>query len=147
MRKAFGVARLALFVFLVLHSNQRETAMRRLMGAVLILAIGMGSVAVATATKPTPAPKTVKEVMKIAHKDGLLKKVTDGDASDEEKKQLLDLYIDMLEGEPAKGEKSAWLMAAGATVVSAAKVVTGREGAVEELKKTTDCKACHSVFK
>jgi hypothetical protein len=121
--------------------------MRRLMGAVLILAIGMGSVAVATATKPTPAPKTVKEVMKIAHKDGLLKKVTDGDASDEEKKQLLDLYIDMLEGEPAKGEKSAWLMAAGATVVSAAKVVTGREGAVEELKKTTDCKACHSVFK
>lgn len=94
-----------------------------------------------------PAPKSIKEVMKIAHKDGLMKKVQGGSASDEEKKQLLDLYIDMLEGEPKKGDKMEWKAAAGATVVSAAKVVLGREGALDELKKTTDCMACHSKFK
>jgi hypothetical protein len=113
-----------------------------------LVAIGLGSVGFAAAWNPTPAPKsTIKEVMKIAHKDGLLKKIVDGQGTDDDKNKLLDLYIDMLEGEPAKGEKTAWQFAAGATVVSAAKVVLGREGAVEELTKTTDCKACHSVFK
>ena len=90
---------------------------------------------------------TIKEVMKIAHKDGLMKKVQGGTASDEEKKQLLDLYLDMLEGEPKKGDKAEWKIAAGAVVASAAKVVLGREGATDELKKTTDCMACHSKFK
>lgn len=93
------------------------------------------------------APKSVKEVMKVAHKDGLLKKVLGGSASEDEKKQLLDLYIDMVEGEPKKGDKTEWHLAAGAAAVSAAKVVLGREGAVDELKKTSDCMACHSKFK
>ena len=93
------------------------------------------------------APKTVKEVMKIAHKDGLLKKVQGGSASDEEKKQLLDLYIDMLEGEPKKGDKAEFKAMTNALIVSAAKVVLGREGAMDELKKTSDCMACHSKHK
>jgi hypothetical protein len=53
----------------------------------------------------------------------------------------------MLEGEPKKGDKTEWKLAAGATVVSAGKVVLGKEGAIDELKKTTDCMACHSKFK
>lgn len=101
----------------------------------------------ASAVINKPAPKTIKEVMKIAHKDGLMKKVQGGSASDEEKKQLLDLYIDMMEGEPKKGDKAEWKTMAGATVVSTAKVVLGREGALDELKKTTDCKSCHDKFK
>lgn len=114
----------------------------------LVAAVIGGSVAMAVNNNlVAPAPKSVKEVMKLAHKDGLLKKIQGGSATDEEKKQLLDLYIDMLEGEPKKGEKADWQMAAGATVVSAAKVVLGREGALDELKKTTDCMACHSKFK
>ena len=95
------------------------------------------------------APKTIKEVMKIAHdkKDGLLKKVQDGSATDEEKKKLLDAYIDLLDGEPKKGEKVDYLVKANALVVSAAKVVLGREGAMDELKKASDCMACHSKHK
>ena len=95
------------------------------------------------------APKTIKEVMKIAHdkKDGLLKKVQDGSATDEEKKKLLDAYIDLLDGEPKKGEKADYLVKANALVVSAAKVVLGREGAMDELKKASDCMACHSKHK
>lgn len=111
------------------------------------LAMVLGSVSLAAAWKPAPAPRSIKEVMKVAHKDGLLKKIVDGQGTDEDKKLLLDLYIDMLEGEPAKGDKAAWPMDAGPSVVSAAKVLLGREGAIDELKKATDCKACHSVYK
>ena len=91
--------------------------------------------------------KTVKEVMKIAHKDGLHKKILEGKGTDEDKRQLLDLYIDLVEGEPKKGDKAAFQMQAGAAMMSAAKLVLGREGAIDELKKTSDCKSCHDQFK
>ncbi len=118
---------------------------RLIVGSLMVAILGGG--AAMAVHKSLYAPKTVKEVMKLAHKDGLLKKVQGGSASDAEKKQLLDLYIDMLEGEPKKGDKTEWLMAAGSAVVSAAKVVVGREDALDELKTTTDCMGCHSKFK
>lgn len=121
--------------------------MKRILFSCAIAACVLGSVSFSLANNPKPAPKSIKEVMKLAHKDGLHKKVLSGGASDAEKKQLLDLYIDMLEGTPAKGDKAEWPMVAGAAVVSAAKVVLGREGAIEELTKTSDCKGCHSKFK
>ncbi len=121
---------------------------KRLILCSLVAAIVGGGVATAMNNNfVAPAPKSIKEVMKVAHKDGLLKKIQGGSATEEEKKQLLDLYIDMLEGEPKKGDKKEWQFAAGATVVSAAKVVLGREGALDELKTSTDCMACHSKFK
>jgi hypothetical protein len=121
----------------------------RLIVCSLVAAVvcGSGAMAVTNNLLAPAAPKTIKEVMKVAHKDGLMKKVQGGSASDEEKKQLLDLYIDLAEGEPKKGDKAEWKIAAGATVISAAKVVLGREGALDELKKATDCMACHSKFK
>ncbi|HUP78337.1 MAG TPA: hypothetical protein VM260_07200 [Pirellula sp.] len=109
------------------------------------MAVATGSGAVAFNNQV--ATKTVKEVMKIAHKDGLIKKIQGGSASDKEKMQLLDLYIDMLEGEPKKGDKTEYLAKVNALVVSAAKVVVGKEGAMDELKKTSDCMACHSKHK
>ena len=90
---------------------------------------------------------TIKEVMKIGHKDGLLKKVLGGDASDDEKKQLLDLYVSMVENRPSKGDMESWVKLAGGSVLAAAKVVTGREGSIAELKEATNCKACHSAHK
>lgn len=121
--------------------------MRKSIGLALAIVLVSGLGAWAVSFRPAPAPKTIKEVMKIAHKDGLLKKITDGAASDDEKKQFLDLYIDMLEGKPPKGELNEWHLTAGRATISAAKVVLGREGAIDELKTTTDCKACHSKFK
>ena len=53
----------------------------------------------------------------------------------------------MLEGKPEKGDQAEWLMMAGKSVVAAGKLVVGREGALEELKVATNCKACHDVFK
>ena len=52
------------------------------------------------ADEEAKAKHTIKEVMKIAHKDGLLKKVLGGDASQDEKLVLLDSYISLMENKP-----------------------------------------------
>ncbi len=102
-----------------------------------------------TAAKPKHA---VKEVMKGAHQapEGsktLLAKVLEGSASAEEKQQLLDLYISLAENKPPKGELADWQKKTGAVVISAAKIVVGRDGAIEELKVATNCGACHKDHK
>ena len=76
-----------------------------------------------------------------------LKKVLGGEASQEDKTKLLDLYISMLEGKPKKGDEGSWQRLSGAAALAAAKVAVGREGALDELKKASNCKACHSVHK
>ena len=93
--------------------------------------------------------KTIKEVMKagMAGNTSLLKKVLSGDASAEEKMKLLDLYLDLVENDAPKGDETEWKMMAGMSMLTAAKVVAGREGAIDELKKATDCKSCHDKFK
>ena len=93
------------------------------------------------------AKHNIKEVMKKAHKDGLLKKVLGGDASIEEKHELLDLYISLVENKPPKGEMDSWHKLAGGAALAAAKVVVGREGAGSELKSATTCGACHKPHK
>lgn len=92
---------------------------------------------------------TIKEVMKLAHNkdNNLLKKVTSGEASAEEKALLLDLYISMLEGKPSKGDEASWQTLAGKAALAAAKVVVGRDGAAQELETATNCKACHTAHK
>jgi len=90
---------------------------------------------------------STKQVMTIAHKDGLLKKVLAGDASHEEQHKLLDLYIDMLENKPPRGELASWHELAGKAVLASAKVVVEREGALDELKAAVNCKACHDAHK
>ena len=85
--------------------------------------------------------------MKVAHKDGLLKKVSAGDASTEDRTALLDLYISLTESKPKKGEAASWTAKTNAIVLAAAKVAVGRKGAEEGLKKATNCGACHSKHK
>lgn len=118
--------------------------------AALCVVAGLGSaMSWSMAEEEKSAKHTIKEVMKIAHgKDSnLLQKVIKGEASDEEKKQLLDVYISMVEGKPSKGEMGSWHTLAGGAAMAAAKVVVGREGAIQELETATNCKACHSVHK
>ena len=90
---------------------------------------------------------TIKEVMKNVNKDGLLKKVVAGDATQEDKVKLLDNYIALVETKPEKGDNASWQRLAGGAALAAAKVVVGRDGAIEELKVASNCKACHSVHK
>jgi hypothetical protein len=114
-----------------------------------VTAVGAALPFVQAADEAAKAKHTIKEVMKIAHgKDSnLLKKVVGGEASAEDKQLLLDVYISMLEGKPSKGDEASWQTLAGKAALAAAKVVVGRDGAVQELETATNCKACHSVHK
>jgi hypothetical protein len=90
---------------------------------------------------------TVKQVMTEAHKGGLLKKVLEGKASQEEKLALLDHYVSLTENKPLKGTQESWDQKTNAIVVAAAKVAVGRDDGNALLKKVTDCMACHKEHK
>lgn len=113
----------------------------------LALVVGAMMLPLAQAAEETKPKHTIKDVMKLGHKDGLLKKILKGDASEDDKKKLLDLYISMVESKPSRGDINSWHNLAGKATVAAAKVVVGREGAEKELEAATNCKACHSVHK
>ena len=106
------------------------------------------SIAVAEDDKSDDGPPyTIKEVMIIGHKDGLLKKILADEATQAEKLKLLDLYISMVEADPSKGDLQSWRLLAGQAAVAAAKVAVGREGATAELKEASNCAACHKPHK
>ncbi len=115
----------------------------------LCLTLSLGTLAtLAVAAGDDAEPKhTVKEVMKVAHKDGLLKKILNGDGSAEDKQMLLDLYVSLIENKPKKGSMESWQTLAGGAALAAAKVVVGREDGIAQLKKASNCKACHDVHK
>ena len=92
-------------------------------------------------------PLTVKEVMKKAHKDGLLKKVTGGKASVQEKKTLALLYNELGKNKPKKGSAASWKKMTGELVAAAVKVAKNEDGGMAALKAASNCKACHKVHK
>ncbi len=124
----------------------------KLLSIVALCVAGLGSaMSLSRAAEGDEAKSkhTIKEVMKIAHgkEAGILKKIVAGEGTAEEKQELLDVYISMVECKPPKGDEASWQTLAGKAALAAAKVVVGREGAVKELETATNCKACHSVHK
>jgi hypothetical protein len=91
---------------------------------------------------------SIEDVMKKGMgKKGLMAKVTAGDASDEEKKTLHEMFVALAAAEPPKGEADSWKKKTGALVKAAKGIVEGTEGASEKLTKAANCKACHSAHK
>ena len=122
-------------------------AARILAACILFGLIGSAGFLVIAEEKKSGPKHTIKEVMKEAHKSELIKKVSSGAASKEEKQKLLGLYADLWENKPPRGEEASWLKKAGVLVVSAARVVLEQEGATEQLKAAANCKACHEAHK
>ncbi len=92
---------------------------------------------------------TIEEVMEKAHdKDsGILGKVIAGKASDDEKKQLLELYVALSKNKPDKGDEKSWKMKTDALVMAATDVKDNKDGATKKLGTASNCRACHSVHK
>ena len=91
---------------------------------------------------------SISDAMTAFHKgDKLHQVVGKGEASDAQKKQLLDLYIHMSEQKPPKGDAEEWQKQLQPIIAAAAKVVVGREGAEKEYMGATNCMACHKKFK
>ncbi|MGA2498314.1 MAG: hypothetical protein ABSH20_11270 [Tepidisphaeraceae bacterium] len=89
----------------------------------------------------------IGDVMKKAFKgkQSLLVKVTEGRASADEAKELLDLVKVLGANKPPHGDMASWKTRTDAIVKAAEGVVAGTKGAAEELRAATNCKACHNV--
>jgi hypothetical protein len=118
-------------------------------GAALILAAAAGlSNGHGPDARPTAAPShSIADVMKQAMKDGLLKKVAAGDASNDEQKQLVELLKALGENAPPRGTQESWSSKTAALVAAAEEVLQGREGAGAKLTKAADCRECHRAHK
>lgn len=117
--------------------------MRKLLTVAMVAMAAIGVVTLVRAAEP----KEIKEVMKEAHKDGLLKKVTDGKGEQEDKDKLLALYKDLAANKPPKGKPESWETKTKAIVAAAEGVAKGEKPAMAKLKTATNCMACHKEHK
>jgi hypothetical protein len=113
---------------------------------VMALAVTAG-MSMAEDKKDEKPKHTIKEVMKTAHKEGLLKKVQDGTATDAEKKKLADLYVALHENVPPKGSAESWKEKTEALVKASKDVLEGKKDSGDSLKKAANCAACHKEHK
>jgi hypothetical protein len=95
------------------------------------------------------ADETVKNAMKKNFKpeDALAKKAGKGEASDAELAGLLKCFEALAKAKPAKGSDSSWAAKTGALVAAVKKVQAKDPSGFSDLKKATNCKACHDVHK
>ena len=120
------------------------------MTVILLGALAIACVAtyhVSRAADEAKPKYTIKEVMKFAHKEGLLKKVTGGQGSKEDAEKLVELYSALAADKPPKGEESDWKTRTAALVQAAKDVVANKDGAKAELEKAANCAACHKLHK
>jgi hypothetical protein len=116
--------------------------MRTLIGGIVLAAavcflIGSDS----TAGDKKEPKHSIKEVMKVAMKGGLCAKVAGGKASDEEKKQLVELFTSLSKQKPPAGDAAAFKERAEGLLKAA------KEGDGATLKKLANCGTCHKAFK
>ena len=119
--------------------------MRKLIFMSTLLAVALIGIfgVVATADAQDEPKHTIKEVMQQAHRgDGaLLRKVLSGNASDEEKAKLNELYTALAANKPPKGDEASWKEKTKA-ILDAAKA-----GDAAALRRTTNCRGCHSAHR
>ena len=113
-------------------------------GALLVALV----VSVPVSAEDDDKPKyTTKQVMKVAMKGGLCKKVASGNASDDEKKELHGMLVALAKNKPTKGEADSWKKLTSALTKASKAVMDGEAGAADMLKKAANCKACHDKHK
>ena len=120
-------------------------------GGMVVLSLGLflGVSSAGEKGKKAEPKYTIKEVMEKAHSDGgLLEKVSEGTASAQEKKQLVEMYVALNSNKPPRGDKAKWAKLTQSLVDAAKAVDAGKgEKAVKSLEMVTNCKNCHSQFK
>jgi hypothetical protein len=109
----------------------------------MVILTGMGSSAPGDKAK-----YTIKEVMKIAHKEGLLKEIVAGKKEKKDAEKLVELYSALPKNTPPAGEADAWKTKTK-TLIEAAKAVVAdpTPEARKALGKAANCAGCHSTFK
>lgn len=114
--------------------------------AVALVLVGFVGLTLVGAADEKPK-YTIKDVMKKAMKGGLCKKCASGMASDDEKKELVEMFEAMAKGKPPQGEEESWKKKTKALVDAAKLVAKGDEGAGKKLGGAANCKSCHDIHK
>lgn len=96
---------------------------------------------------PPKKALTIKDIMKKAHKDGLVKKVATGKATAEEKKSLHDYYTKLAKLTQPKGDKKSWDTKTKALVDAAKLAVDDDPTYKAKLKAASKCADCHKLHK
>jgi hypothetical protein len=120
------------------------------LAAIVLAGAGLDTYQAAFQDKPK---YTIEQVMQTAHKPPakdkptLLKTVTDGKASKEDKEKLLELYTALGQNKPPKGDPKSWKDKTDALVSAAKSILADEKGAADKLKKATTCVTCHDAHK
>jgi mono/diheme cytochrome c family protein len=117
---------------------------------IVTLAVVASSPAVGSVVSLTPEdekPPTIKKIMQLAHKEGLLKKVATGKASDAEKQDLLKYYQAMPNQKPPRGEEKSWAEKTASLIEAAQAAVNNDADAGSKLKSASNCAECHNAHK
>lgn len=94
----------------------------------------------------------IKEFMKAYHKapkgvDPVCKKATEGKATPDELKKLIEGYKALCAAKPPKGDVASWKEKTSKLLAAAQDLQKGKEGAADRYAEAVKCKACHSVHK
>lgn len=120
--------------------------MRTLIASGAILLAGMAATVTPAADRDQPK-YTVKQVMKRAHKDGLLKRIAAGQGTKEEARDLLELYRSLGQNKPPKGDPASWQAKTRDIAAAAQDVVEDKPDARARLQKAVNCAQCHKMHK
>lgn len=106
-------------------------------------------VAALSVTTALAAEFSVEKFMEKTHKGktSISKKASDGQASKEELKKLLEGYQAMAAAKPEKGDAASWKEKTTALVTATQAMISQAPSGVASYKKAVNCKACHSVHK
>lgn len=122
--------------------------MKRLVAFCAAVALVASAALIYSVRAADEAPKIkIKDVMAKCMKGGLCKKVADGGASAEEKKELVEMFTALAANKPPKGDEKSWKDLTGALVKAAKECAEDKEGGPANLKKAADCGACHKIHK
>ncbi len=106
----------------------------------LCIALGLGTAS---------ADATIKDAMKKYFKpEGALAKKAGnkGGATGDELAELLKCYESLAKAKPSKGDEASWAAKTGA-LIEGVKKAQKDPADVADLKKATNCKACHDIHK
>ena len=120
--------------------------MRKFLVACVIISLGWVVVSLTGLAQDKPK-YTTKEVMQKAHKGGLMKKVSEGKASADEKKQLIEFYEALAANKPPKGDEAEWKVKTSAILAAARAAAEGDEAVAKKLSDTVKCMECHQAHK
>ena len=90
-------------------------------------------------------PKAIKQIMK--QMKAPVDKVKKGNATDADKKKLLELYTDLGKNKPPVGDADNWKKLTSALVDATQDLVDDKQGAVDEFNKAVDCAKCHTAHR